>query len=154
MLIIGVNTRDRELDEGIFDCPNCGQSAEYVRKSRRQYGTLFFIPVLPIGPEHIILECLRCGYQFEADRLAEYKRKPRQNLAESINDLEQSLRSGRPVEYALSDLTAHNIDRDVARRLIHTAIGPARRVCRECHLSYADSVARCVSCDTELPEST
>ncbi len=45
-------------------CPACRQVSTMLGKSYRQWFTLFFIPVIPMGGKHRFTQCSRCGAQF------------------------------------------------------------------------------------------
>jgi uncharacterized tellurite resistance protein B-like protein len=60
MILIGTMNLARTRETGTFDCPTCGDNQEYRLKSRRPFLTLYFIPVVPIGPEERFVVCLGC----------------------------------------------------------------------------------------------
>jgi tetratricopeptide (TPR) repeat protein len=45
-------------------CPNCRQQATIVGKTARQWFTLFFIPVFPMGRKQRFTQCSNCKAQF------------------------------------------------------------------------------------------
>ncbi len=48
-IIFGMRTRPSKVSEGEFFCPRCGADRHYVLQRFRQWFTLFFLPVFPIG---------------------------------------------------------------------------------------------------------
>ena len=52
----GVGTTDE-----VIQCPSCGTTGRFERKSGRQYLTLFFlVPVFPLGGQQTFVECPAC----------------------------------------------------------------------------------------------
>jgi tetratricopeptide (TPR) repeat protein len=45
-------------------CPQCEQMAELIPRSYRQWFTLFFVPVFPIGPKMLFSQCALCSTTF------------------------------------------------------------------------------------------
>ena len=71
MFFLLVGNRYRTTSEGttpeVRTCPSCGARAQFDRKRRRQYLTLFFLlPVLPLGSAQEFVECPNCHTQFQA----------------------------------------------------------------------------------------
>ncbi|HEV3211858.1 MAG TPA: zinc ribbon domain-containing protein [Acidimicrobiales bacterium] len=65
MLIFGVRGRVTTLDRGQFYCPRCLGDRAYTRTTARNWFTLFFVPVLPIGrPQTSLVRCDVCGGTF------------------------------------------------------------------------------------------
>lgn len=48
-IIFGMRTRPSKVSEGEFFCPRCGADRHYVLQRFRQWFTLFFLPVFPMG---------------------------------------------------------------------------------------------------------
>ena len=49
-------------------CPQCGALTQFVKKTGRNYITLFFVlPVIPIGKKQNLLECPNCKTRFQAE---------------------------------------------------------------------------------------
>lgn len=69
MLIFGTRGVKSTVSTGEFYCPNCRQRTPYKRISVRQYGHLFFIPLIPLGADAEYIECQRCGTPFQVDVL-------------------------------------------------------------------------------------
>lgn len=152
MIIFGTNYRYRTNKTGQFECPTCRQQAKYELKTGRRYGTLYFIPVLPIGPEEQVVVCQNCGAHLPVSVLSEKSGKAMKpvTLAEMLNQLESTLRYGRPIEYVLSDLRQAGLEHAEARRIVNSHIGEARAQCSQCGLSYADNVSSCAECGRAL----
>jgi RNase P subunit RPR2 len=154
MIIFGFGSRTRKTGSGQFTCPRCGVPRSYTQKKARRYFTLYFIPLIPLGELGEFIECDVCHTAYQSAVLT-YKAKPApRDLAAQLNDLKYVLEGGTSVEYALRDLTAAGLDREVARESVRAAIGTARRVCPQCQLHYAVNVSTCKECGTILqPEA-
>jgi len=57
-------------------CPSCGAARRFCPATRRQYLTLFFIPILPIGSEKPCLVCQSCGVCIQDSSRGEYYCEP------------------------------------------------------------------------------
>lgn len=70
IFIIGTkfNVSGSELTADRQRCPQCGATARFVKKTGRNYITLFFVlPVIPIGKKQNLLECPNCKTRFQAE---------------------------------------------------------------------------------------
>lgn len=63
-VIWGVRVLGVVLGTGCFHCPQCGVDAAYRRVQPRRWGTLFFVPVVPLRRLEAHVECARCGTAF------------------------------------------------------------------------------------------
>lgn len=150
MIIFGFGARTHKTGSGQFACPRCGVPRSYTRKKARRYFTLYFIPLIPLGELGEFIECDVCHTAYPLAVL-DHKAKPAPRaLADQLNALKGVLEGGTPVEYALRDLTAAGLDREVARQSVRAAIGTARRECPQCQLHYAANVSTCKECGTIL----
>jgi DNA-directed RNA polymerase subunit RPC12/RpoP len=152
-IIFGTGPRREPVDNGDFFCPHCQADRRYTRQHVRNYFRLYFIPVIPLGAGEYVIECQTCGKAF-APRILEQdaptpKRKVRP-LAVQLNSLEATLRGGFPVEYAVAELTAAGLDRDLANDNVRRVLGDARVQCPDCGLTYAAGVAACAEDGTPL----
>lgn len=64
MLIIGTVEINLPRGTGQFFCPVCREDAEYKHKQRRNFLTLYFIPVLPLNLVREFVKCQRCETEF------------------------------------------------------------------------------------------
>jgi hypothetical protein len=156
LIIFGTRPRLTVIDEGTFHCPNCsestGQPRTYQHQQVRNYFTLYFVPIFPLGAGEEIVRCSHCTMIFEPDVLNQTF-KPKRHvlpLASQLNTLQQRLEDGLAVEYAVADLTAAGLDRELAKQNVTQVIGGKRRQCPACNLTYAPAVARCTEDDTPL----
>mgnify|MGYP005841535703 CR=1 FL=1 len=154
MIIFGTHPKTKTVDSGQFYCPQCQAVRPYERKSARQYFTLYFIPVFPVTQPVEFVECQHCGMTFPPAVLDRKPPEPEPDLATLLNTLGSRLAEGAPVEYLVRDLTAAGLDWDVARSTVEAQLGPVRKVCQACGLTYAAGVKVCTVCGSPLQEAS
>jgi uncharacterized protein with PIN domain len=69
-LIIGTKYRfaGSELTSERERCARCGTVTQFVKKTGRNYLTLFFVlPIIPLGKAQNVLECPNCKAHYQAD---------------------------------------------------------------------------------------
>jgi hypothetical protein len=152
MIIFGTRTRFKTLSEGEFFCPHCQTLRRYERKQGRNYFTLYFIPVIPMGDAGEFVECQSCRMMFAPDVVKGQPPKPKRDLAGMLNSLKADLAGGQPIEYVVRDLEVAGLERSVALTMVNSAIGDGRKVCLSCGLSYASSATVCTECQQPLSE--
>jgi transcription elongation factor Elf1 len=154
VIIFGTRVRHKVIGEGKFFCPKCQTQRPYQHKRASRYFTLYFLPVFPMGKMGEFIECQMCGTAFEMSVLnikGPVQLRPQQaTLAQLINSVPERLKAGVPVEYLLRDLTAANVDRDVALNMINPHLTAGRRTCQACGLTYAAGVVMCAECEQPL----
>lgn len=68
-LVIGTKYRvsGEERTDEMIHCRNCGAFERFVKKSGRNYLTLFFVlPLFPLGKAHEFIECPNCKTRYQA----------------------------------------------------------------------------------------
>jgi uncharacterized tellurite resistance protein B-like protein len=80
MLIFGTRNVRSTVKNGTFFCPVCKQQTEYKHITNRNFGHLFFIPLLPLGGSEEYIECQRCGTPFGVEVLS-YSPQAEQSLS-------------------------------------------------------------------------
>jgi tetratricopeptide (TPR) repeat protein len=87
-------------------CPRCGQATTIVGKSYRQWFTLFFIPVFPIGGKHRFSQCTACNAQFpvSVDELRQRLAGAQQHQTQQAITLYNSLRQSPANSITLNEL--------------------------------------------------
>lgn len=152
MIIFGTRNRFKTIGSGQFYCPHCQAQRTYEHKQAKRYFTLYFVPLIPMGDLGEFVECQTCHITYKTDVLSiEPPPKP-VSAIELLNSVKSRLLKGDPVEYVVRDLTAAGIERDVANNLVSSSIGAARKICRNCNLSYASDVTVCQECKQPLLE--
>ena len=76
-------TKDEPGPRVTTRCPKCEQTAELIPRSFRQYFTLFFIPVFPIGPKMMFSQCSNCSTTF---------RVPAQQIKSQVDQVDDAQR--------------------------------------------------------------
>jgi hypothetical protein len=150
IIFFGTKPKTKTIGSGQFYCPNCKTQRSYERKQAKNYFTLYFIPLFPIGDLGEFVECQVCHLAFQPEALNYEAPKRQRTVSEMLNSLKSDLEKGAPVEYALQDLTAAGLDRDVALQNVRAAIGAERKNCKTCGLAYASNVKTCASCGQVL----
>jgi tetratricopeptide (TPR) repeat protein len=102
-------------------CPQCGQQTTLVAKSYRNWFTIFFIPVFPIGGRNEFCECARCGGQFPVgvDELRARLAASQQQQGQEAIGLYNSLRASPANSVTLNQLmtlyaSMHEFDQAVS----------------------------------------
>ncbi|HLV34432.1 MAG TPA: zinc-ribbon domain-containing protein [Spirillospora sp.] len=149
-IVFGTKVKTEIVGEGEFFCPSCQTQRKYVRKRGKNYFSLYFIPLFPLGDVGEFIECQHCGRSYNPDVLKQKLSKPQPDVARLLNNVKSRLENGYPVEYMIRDLTDDGIDLEVARNIVHMAIGDKRKICPQCELTYASNVLGCTDCDRTL----
>ena len=58
--MIGLSTTKPVIDTGSFECPKCQQQRSYQRKAIKNWISIYFIPIIPIGSSGEVLQCTKC----------------------------------------------------------------------------------------------
>ncbi|MBZ0297802.1 MAG: zinc ribbon domain-containing protein [Anaerolineae bacterium] len=150
MIIFGAKPKYKTISSGEFFCPSCQKTRRYERKGGKNYFSLYFIPVFPMGDLDEFIECQTCGRSYHPDVLKQKLSKPAPDVARLLNMVRTRLENGYPVEYMVRDLTDDGLDRDIALNVVEMAIGSERKICPKCDLTYASSILACADCDQTL----
>lgn len=147
---MGTRPRYKTVGKGKFFCPHCQRERNYERKAGKQYFTLYFIPLIPMGDATEFIECTHCGKSYNADVLDFKPAKATPDAARLLETVRRNLQRGQPVEYVISDLTAEGYDREIAANLVRVAGGDDWRECPKCELTFAGGVTECPDCRLTL----
>ncbi|MBN1429725.1 MAG: zinc-ribbon domain-containing protein [Anaerolineae bacterium] len=156
MIIFGTRVRHKHIGEGEFFCPKCQANRRYAHKQAVRSFTLYFIPIFPIQQLGEFIECQTCGVTLEpAARQTRQKPAARlpsaqQDLGSMMNSIKSRLDKGFPVEHMIRELTAANLDLEIARGAVQGAIGKNVKVCEKCNLAYSPAAGQCAECGREL----
>jgi len=69
MIIYGTKGKSIHVADGDFFCPRCNSEQDYKHFQVKNYFTLYFIPVFPIGKGEDYLECGGCKQAWSQDIL-------------------------------------------------------------------------------------
>ncbi|MHB0957318.1 MAG: TerB family tellurite resistance protein [Pirellulaceae bacterium] len=88
MIIVGSIELKFTKGIGIFACPTCEQERTYRHRTRREFLTLYFIPLIPLQARGEFIECMTCRGTFPVE-LAEMtverlQQQKRQHVCELI----------------------------------------------------------------------
>lgn len=150
MIIFGMKRRFRTVGGGEFFCPHCQRQRTYEHKRGKNYFSLYFIPIIPMGDSGEFIECQSCGMSYNLDVLNFKPERPSADVNQLLNRVKAMLDRGMPIEYVISDLTAERLDRDVAFNAVRLVTGGEHRTCPRCDLNYAPTMSRCPSCKVDL----
>jgi hypothetical protein len=153
MIIFGTKPRMKTIGSGTFYCPRCQTNRQYELKQGKNYFTLYFVPIFPVGDLGELVECQTCHMTFKSDVLKLKPPTPKADLASMLNSVKSNLEGGQSVEYLLRDLVSAGLERDIALNMVKSAIGEQRRQCPNCGLTYAANVNTCSECNVSLNEA-
>jgi uncharacterized tellurite resistance protein B-like protein len=104
MIIFGTRHIRSTVNTGTFYCPSCKQRTPYKHIENREYGHLFFIPLLPLGSSGEYIECQHCGKPFYTDVLQhDPDRQQRQFLLDYQKLVLKSMQLVAAVDSCISD---------------------------------------------------
>jgi predicted RNA-binding Zn-ribbon protein involved in translation (DUF1610 family) len=144
ILIWGSRGLTSEIGRGNFYCPQCDAvNVPYRHKSVREWFTLYFIPVFPIGGKQPYVECEQCKGTFqeavlnlepptEGERMAQW-------VATSLDD-------GISLEEAEERLVEFGLPKETAREFVESLAGKDPWMCPKCGEHYKYEVRRCRTC--------
>lgn len=150
MIIFGTTARHKTIKRGEFFCPHCQQQRPYDHKQGKNYFSLYFIPVFPIGDAGEFIECQRCGRSYGLEVLAYKPSAPRPDAARFLQQIKHNLERGYAIEYIVAELTQDGMDRDVAWQMIEKMLAGKTKECPNCGLTYASGVQVCWDCSASL----
>ncbi len=65
MILIGSTQLTFTKGQGSFHCPTCSTDTNYRVRIAREFLTVYFIPLIPLGMRGQYVECSRCKGQFD-----------------------------------------------------------------------------------------
>ena len=69
LIIFGTRGVTSLKDKGIFFCPSCQTNCNYDHKVVKRFGTLYFIPLLPLDEITNYIECQECKNAYKQEVL-------------------------------------------------------------------------------------
>lgn len=88
MLIIGTRGITSSTGEtGKFSCPGCSTHASYRERQIRQWLTLYFIPVIPLGIAGKYVECENCRQAYDPAILTYDPQADREAFGRTLSEL-------------------------------------------------------------------
>ena len=65
IIIFGTKVRYKTLAAGQFYCTQCKAKRDYELRQARNWFSMYFIPVIPLGQIGEFVTCLTCGANFQ-----------------------------------------------------------------------------------------
>ncbi len=131
-----------EVDRGEFNCPNCRAKSAYRRYEIVRVQRFLFVPFKGETLDTYVV-CETCQRTLHDDDLR--GRLPADTGA-LLKGVSQRLKAGVPIEEALAALTQEGMSEVEARRLVNAAAGILLKKCRQCAVTYVDTVYSCKKC--------
>ena len=139
IIIWGSRGLTSTLDKGRFYCPQCEVECNYTLGQVREWFTIYFIPIFPVGSAQRYVECGRCGTGFSEAVLD--VRPPTEGdrmMAEVYHEMEQ----GESMEEAETRLVRMGVDPKEARAIVDEMGGEDTWTCQTCQQNYLRAVRR------------
>jgi uncharacterized Zn finger protein len=112
-IIFGSRGLTSELGRGEFYCPQCVElNVPYRHKSVREWFTLYFIPIFPIGGKTTYIECEECRGTFKESVLDV---DPPTETQIIVSKVAEKMDRGMSLEEAEERLGEHGFSKDQAR---------------------------------------
>ncbi len=120
-IIYGSRALTKKLNEGQFYCPNCDDvDLDYEHKTAREWFTLYWIPIFPVGGAVEYIECCDCKQRFQEAVLDIEPPTKAERLASEYDDKLDRWYSLEACERSLVD---YGFAPDKAKDFIATLVG-------------------------------
>ncbi len=145
MIIFGWRHLKSTRDTGRFYCPHCVKlDVAYHHMSARQWFTLYFIPVFPIGRHEEYIECLKCKSTYT---VAVLDLDPPSEDDLFVRECYDRLQQGDSLEDVEAALVQNGRNSGQAVELVDELTRGKVRQCDRCEVHYLKSVKRCRACE-------
>jgi hypothetical protein len=81
IIIFGTKPVARKTGTGSFFCPTCQRDTPCSHHRIRQFFTLYFVPLIPLGAVGELVRCDRCGSEHAADVIMRGYQEARTSLS-------------------------------------------------------------------------
>lgn len=120
MIIYGTRGKNLEVDSGDFTCPRCATEQAYKHIEVKNYFTLYFIPLIPMGKAGEYIECEGCGGTYAPEILTYDPEVEREEMATTFRRLSVLFlldvnRCTSPTLKAVQEIVSDTMDFDVER---------------------------------------
>lgn len=120
MIIYGTRGKNVHVDSGDFTCPRCATEQSYKHMEVKNYFTLYFIPLIPMGKAGEYIECEGCGGTYAPDILTYDPEVEREEMATTLRRLSVLFlldvsRCTSPTLQAVQEIVGDTMDFDVER---------------------------------------
>ena len=140
------------LERGEFYCPSClDAEAQYERKQGREWFTLYFIPIFPIGSRQEVVECKACETTYQPSVLElETPSEEELRFRRMALELQHKLEKGTSLEEAETELADDGMDRDEAVAFVNAVTEGEVRQCPDCGDHFVLAVKKCPRCRVKV----
>lgn len=83
-IIWGSRNRERKINNGNFNCPDCGARRQYEHKQVKSWFTLYWIPIFPTGTLAEYIQCNTCSNAYDVGVLEYDPEKKKQEWNEKV----------------------------------------------------------------------
>jgi len=146
-IIYGSRALTKKINEGQFYCPNCDDvDIDYEHKTSRQWFTLYWIPIFPVGSAIEFIECCECKQTFQESVLDIEPPTAEERLASEYDD---KLDRGYSLEACQESLVDDGMTQDQARDYLEKLVGKDMKYvwkCKDCGERYLEEVVKCKPC--------
>ena len=115
MIIFGTTSTRKLLDKGEFNCPQCLLSTPYEKRRVKQWGHLYWIPIIPMQEHPPNVECKSCRNTFIERVLDENTGPTRAQFDEAATKIMASM--------ILADGEVEDAELDMMRQLMADLFG-------------------------------
>lgn len=145
IIIWGSRTLSSRIDSGRFYCPGCERmDVGYAHKAARDWFTLYFIPIFPVGGRTEYIECTHCKGTYQTTVL---DLKPPTEDDLFLRDCAERLFRGRSLETVEKDLVESGRTTEQAVELIDAMTNGKVWECEFCGAHYHKKARKCRECD-------
>jgi len=153
ILIWGSRALTKKLGDGQFYCPTCDdEDCDYTHMRSREWFTLYFLPVFPIGGPMEYIECRHCKQTYKESVLDLEPPTPAERLAKDIDD---KLDRGYSVEACEEILVEDGLPKTKAKEFVEMVVGDDADElwpCSQCGEHYLAHVRKCKPCSKKSRE--
>jgi predicted RNA-binding Zn-ribbon protein involved in translation (DUF1610 family) len=142
IIIWGSRGLTSTLDSGQFYCPKCDGRRDYHLRQVREFFTLYFIPLIPMGRAQRYVECGSCGGTFKEEVLEMEEPTEAQR---ALRQIYEEMQQGVSIEECQKRLMELGMEANQAESISEEMAGQTWR-CETCGDHYLAAVKRCSRC--------
>ncbi len=146
IILFGSRGLTSEVERGEFYCPRCDRRDQYSLKASREWFTLYFIPVFPIGGLQRYVECRGCGQAFTEDVLQMEQPDEFDRLLARMQD---EMLSGTSLVALKNELVEMGVEPPKADAILERMCDGRTRDC-PCGERFHPRVKKCYRCGAAL----
>jgi hypothetical protein len=143
IIIWGSRGLTKNLEQGEFYCPGCDSQRDYHLRQVREFFTLYFIPLFPVGKAQRYIECDTCKGTYKEEVLT---MEPPSDMDRFMARLYQDLQEGTSVEETENRLVELGLERSQAETIVKGMTEDKVWQCDTCGEHYRKGVRKCKRC--------